>query len=330
MSYAPHMHAEISTTRVMGTVLAALLPAIAVYAWVFGPLILVQLTWATLLALLLEAAILCLRSKPVRPALTDLSAVVTAWLLVLTLPPTTPWWITAIGVVVAIGVAKHLYGGLGQNPFNPAMVAFATLIVAFPAALARWPTLETPLAWQWAWFLGQSPADAVVSATAFDVLRHELRTHGVLTPEVARSVFGVLSSAGYEYVALAFLAGGIFLLWRRIITWHLPVAFLGTLFLIATLAWWIDPSRFAPPQWHVFAYSSMLAAFFIITDPVSGVVTPRGKLLFGAGTALLAYLIRNFGQFPDGVAFAVLLMNITAPWLERKTLPPAFGQGASR
>jgi len=325
---APYWRAPVSVTQVMGWVLLALFPAILTLVSLFGPVLLAQLLLASAAAVGLEALILWLRRQPLRPALTDLSALVTAWLLVLSLPPAVPWWVTVIGVVIAIGVAKHLYGGIGQNPFNPAMVAFAALIVSFPAELARWPTPLTPTALQWSSFLGQPPVDGLAGATVLDLLRTASRQGEPLSAVLGQHpAFGFFAGAGYEWVAVAFFAGGIVLGIRRIIPWRLPLVFLMTLTLLATIAWTIAPERFAPPWVHLFAYSTMLAAFFIITDPVSGIVTPRGQWLFAAGAALIVFFIRQFGQYPDGVAFATLIMNLSAPWLETRTQPHVFGEG---
>ncbi len=327
MITAPYWRAPVSVTQVMGWVLLALLPAILTLVFLFGPVLIAQLLLASAVAVGLEALILWLRRRLLRPALTDLSALVTAWLLVLSLPPTVPWWVTVIGVVIAIGVAKHLYGGIGQNPFNPAMVAFAALIVSFPAELARWPTLSTPAALQWASFLGQPAVDGLAGATVLDLLRTASHQGEPLSAVLGQHpALGFLAGAGYEWVAGAFLIGGILLGMRRIIPWRLPLVFLMTLTLMATVAWLSAPQRFAPPWVHLFAYSTMLAAFFIITDPVSGIVTPRGQWLFAAGAALIVFLIRQFGQYPDGVAFATLIMNLSAPWLETRTQPRVFGE----
>lgn len=331
MSTAPFWHAPTRVTRVMGLVLAALVPAITTITLLFGPVVLAQLVVASVAALAMEGAVLWLRRRPVRQSLTDLSALVTAWLLALSLPPTAPWWLTLLGVVIAIGIAKQLYGGIGQNPFNPAMVAFAALIVSFPAELARWPSPTTPASVQWASFLGNPPVDGLASATILDLLR-TAHHQGVALPELLahHPAFGALAGAGYEWVALAFLAGGVFLVVKGIVPLRLPVGFLLMLTLLTAVAWGVAPERFAPPWVHLFAYSTMLAAFFIITDPVSGVVTPKGQWLFAAGAALLVFLIRHFGQYPDGVAFAVLIMNLVAPWLESHTLPRAFGAERNR
>jgi len=258
-----------SVRRVMLQVLLALLPGIAAYVWLIGPGIVVQLVIATLTALAGEAFMLALRRKRLALFLSDGSAIVTAWLIALSFPPLAPWWLIVVGTLLAIVVAKHLYGGLGQNPFNPAMVAFAACIVSFPALMSQWPALGLKLD-----FLEQ----------------------------------------------LQIIAG-----LRKIITWQAPVAFIGGLTLLAGILWAWNPQQFANPVFHLFSGGALLGAFFIVTDPVSGCTTPRGKLIFGLLAGLLAYIIRVFGGFPDGVAFAVLLMNLCVPLIDMYSQPPIFG-----
>jgi len=290
----------------------------------------VQLLIASVAALLFEGVMLKLRGKPLALFLTDGSALVTAWLIALAFPPLAPWWLTVTGVFFAIVVAKHLYGGLGQNPFNPAMVAFAVCIVSFPALMAQWPIvgLDKSLGDQAALIFGAPMVDAVSSATPLDALKTALRVDnppavGSLLANV--DTFGHFAGRGWEWVALAYLLGGAFLLARRIITWHIPLAFLGAMLLISGVLWLYAPDRFAHPLFHLFTGSTMLGAFFIATDPVSGCTTPRGKLIFAGCAALLAYVIRVFGGYPDGVAFGILLMNLCAPLIDLLSQPRIFG-----
>ncbi len=330
MNNSPYTLKPASVQSVMLRVLLALLPGIGAYAWFFGAAILLQIVLASLAALGAEAAMLALRGKPLKPFLSDGSALVTAWLIALTFPSIAPWWLTVLATLLAIVVAKHLYGGLGQNPFNPAMVAFALMIVAYPSLMSQWPAVGfTDFAAQWQAIFGARQLDAITMATPLDVLRTALHTE-----EARASVAGVLGSnaaigniggKGWEWVAAGYLAGGLWLVQQRIITWHLPTAFLATLFAVAGLASLLNPDTFAPPLFHVLTGGAMLAAFFIITDPVSGATTPRGKLIFAAGAALLTWIIRSFGAYPDGIAFAVLLMNIAAPLIDMYTQPPVFG-----
>ncbi|KAF7598177.1 MAG: electron transport complex subunit RsxD [Candidatus Dactylopiibacterium carminicum] len=312
LNNSPYVRRPASVTRVMGTVLAALVPAIGAYVWQFGPAILGQLLLATLTALACEAAMLAARGKPLRLFLTDLSVVVTAWLIALAFPATAPWWLVVSGTAIAVVVAKHLYGGLGQNTFNPAMVAYAVMLVAFPALMSQWPS---------------ALPDAITSATPLDALRTGLREAGASVASVRAdgSVFGSLAGRGWEWLALAYLIGGLLLIQQRIITWHIPVGFILALAAISGAFWLADSARYASPVFHLAAGGSMLGAFFIFTDPVSASTTPRGKLIYAAAAALLVYLIRVFGAYPDGVAFATLLMNILVPLIDMKTQPPVFG-----
>jgi len=328
MTHSPYLRQAPSVRGVMLTVLLALLPGIAVYVWQFGAGILVNLLLASVVAVAAEAAVLQLRGRAVGLAVGDLSALVTAWLVALSLPPLVPWWLTVLAVLIAIVAAKHLYGGLGQNPFNPAMAAYCTMIVAYPALMSQWPAPgQLDFGTQLDLILGGARnIDAISSATALDALRTGLRAPAATVDALRQtSPFGTLGGSGWEWVGAAYLLGGLLLLARRVITWHMPLAFLLTLALVSGTAWLIQPAQFAPPWFHIASGGALLAAFFIITDPVSGATTPRGKLIFGAGIALVAWLIRSFGAYPEGIAFAVLLMNICVPLIDMKTQPPVFG-----
>ncbi len=328
MIHSPYVRKAVSVQRTMGLVLIALLPGIAAYVWQAGPAILVNLALATVVAVLAEALVMSLRKRPIGLAVADLSAVLTAWLVALSLPAIAPWWLTTCAVLVAILAVKHLYGGLGQNPFNPAMVAYCTMIVAFPALMSQWPALDgLGFADQLALILGGTrELDAITAATALDSLRTGLRAAGATVEAVSQGpAFGMLGSRGWEWVAAGYALGGLFLLARGIITWHTPVAFIAALGGLAGVFWLIDPAHYGSPLFHLASGGAMLAAFFIVTDPVSGATTPRGKLLFAAGVGLIVWLIRNFGAYPDGIAFGVLLMNICVPLLDMKTQPRVFG-----
>lgn len=323
-----------SVTRVMLLVLACLLPGVLTYAWQFGWGILINLLWVTVLALGMEAIALKLRGYPIKPYLLDGSAVVTAWLLALSLPPLAPWWLTLVGVLFAIGVAKHLYGGLGQNIFNPAMVGFAVLIISFPAQMTQWSaplalTSNAPgLGESLVIIFGSSPGvDAVAMATPLDSVRTGLLQQHTLDEIYAASgIFGQLGGIGGEWVAAAYLIGGLVLWALRIIPWQIPVAFLAGMWLTAGFMHWADAGRYAAPWFHLAMPSTMLAAFFIATDPVSGCTTAKGRIIFGLGAGFLTVIIRAFGGYPDGVAFSILLMNICAPLIDARTQPRVFGE----
>jgi electron transport complex protein RnfD len=331
-STPPYLLKNVSVQRVMLQVVAALVPGIAAYVWIFGPVILVQLALATATALAAEAAMLKLRDKPLSLFLSDGSAIVTAWLIALTFPPLSPWWLIITGTLFAIVVAKHLYGGLGQNPFNPAMVAFAVCIVSFPALMSQWPAvgMQVSLADQIAVVFGQMPRlDAISGATPLDTLKTALKldegTVSVAALLADQTVYGFFAGRGWEWVTGGYLLGGLFLWWRGIVSWHAPLSFVAGLSLLATGLWLYNPAQFANPLFHLFSGGAMLGAWFIVTDPVSGCTTPKGKLIFGFSAGVLAYLIRVFGGYPDGVAFAVLLMNLCVPLIDLYTQPAIFG-----
>ena len=329
---APFLLKDASVSQVMTQVCLALIPGIAAYAWLIGPAILVQIVIASLAALVAEATMLKVRGKPLAMFLSDGSAVVTAWLIALAFPPLAPWWLVVTGTVFAIVVAKHLYGGLGQNPFNPAMIGFAVCIVAFPALMSQWPSvgLQLSLVDQINVILGLAPrVDALTGATPLDALKTALKL-GEGSVDVAhllanQDIYGNFAGRGWEWVAAGYLLGGLWMWQRKLITWHVPAAFIGAMVLVSGGLWLYQPTQFANPLFHLFSGGAMLGAFFIATDPVSGCTTPRGKLIFGAGAGTLAYIIRVFGGYPDGVAFAVLLMNLCAPLIDLLTQPPIFG-----
>ncbi|OGV72979.1 MAG: electron transport complex subunit RsxD [Methylophilales bacterium RIFCSPHIGHO2_02_FULL_57_10] len=317
-------------------VLLALVPGIAAYVWMFGSGILVSLVLASITAIVSEAVMLKLRRRPVMPFLLDGSALVTAWLLALALPSLAPWWLIVVGTLFAIVIAKQLYGGLGYNPFNPAMVGYAVLLISFPVLMTQWPA---PLAIagaklsfidQWHYIFNRIlpdgvGLDAISSATPLDTLKTQLRLQHSMAEITAATMFGALGGKGGELVAGAYLLGGLYLLQQRIISWHIPAAFLGALALMAGAFHLIDSAQYAGPVFHLFSGAAMLCAFFIATDPVSGPTTPKGKLVFAAGVGVLTYFIRVFGGYPDGVAFAVLLMNICVPLIDAHTQPRVFG-----
>ncbi|MFW5440654.1 MAG: electron transport complex subunit RsxD [Methylophilaceae bacterium] len=336
MNRSPYISNASSVSSMMHKVLLALTPGIIIYAWIFGGGILITLTLATVTALLTEALMLKLRRRPVKPFLTDFSAIITAWLLALSIPPLAPWWLIVIGVAFAIIIAKQLYGGLGYNPFNPAMIGYAVLLISFPVLMTKWPAVlslaQTKLSFMEQFnyiFSNALPAniamDAVTSATPLDYLKTQLKLNQTIESIQAAPIFGSFAGKGTEYVALAYLAGGLYLWQQRIITWHLPIAFLAAMAAMSAVFWVIDPAQFTNPVFHLVSGGSMLAAFFIITDPISGPTTPKGKLYFAAGIAFIAYLIRVYGGYPDGLAFAVIFMNICVPLIDTYTQPRVFG-----
>jgi Na+-translocating ferredoxin:NAD+ oxidoreductase subunit D len=332
---APHLPPPTSVSRVMGLVLLALLPGIGAHVWFFGPGLLVQIALATAFALAFEAAMLRLRQRPLRPFLTDLSAPVCAVLFALCLPPLAPWWVALTGMAAAMVFAKHLFGGLGHNLFNPAMVGYAVVLICFPLELSQWPGprgLGEPIGLGEtlrAIFLGIPPGpgwDAIAQATPLEALRLQAGQGLTLGEVGADPAFGAVGGRGWEWIALTYALGGALLLWKRVIHWQVPTGVLVGVVLLALPFWLNDPDLHPSPLQHLFFGALVLAAFFIATDPVTGCVSPRGRLLFGFGVALLTLAIRRWGLYPDGVAFAVLLMNCAAPWLDRVTRPRIYGE----
>lgn len=334
---SPHTQTSRRTPAVMGWVIAAAMPGLIVQTLFFGWGNLVNVVWCVALALGCEALVLKLRNRPIRFYLNDGSAAVTGLLLGLALPPLAPWWVSLTAVVAAIALAKHLYGGLGYNPFNPAMVGYALALISFPVAMTvNWatpaPLLDDPVGLidtLGTVFAGASAApDGWTMATPLDVYKHEIGANLAVT--VTESpVFGDGIARGWEWVNLAFLAGGLVLLYQRIITWHIPGGMLaGLAFLSLALGW--DADQNVPLSLHLLAGGTMLGAFFIATDPVSAATSNRGKLIFGMGIGVLIYLIRTWGAYPDAVAFAVLLMNFAAPFIDYYTRPRTYGHRKAR
>jgi len=333
---APHVAPSNTVQKVMAQVLIALLPGILAYLYYFGVGLLIQILLALSFAYLFEWLSLLLRKQPLRMFMTDLSAAVTAVLFALSLPPLAPWWCSLIGMLFAIVIAKHLFGGLGYNRFNPAMVGLAVLLISFPRIFTYWtpPVMLVDNSLSLGdvlltIFAGQPPAalswDAITQATPLDQLSTGAAT-GLLVTEVRQNpVFGDFGGLGWEWIANWYAVGGLWLLWRRVINWRVPVAVLLTTFLLTTPFYLFDPDANPLPLQHIFSGATVLAAFFIATDPVSGSATPRGQLLFGIGVAVIMLSIRRWGAYPDGVAFAILVMNMFAPLLDQYTRPRVFG-----
>lgn len=324
------------TTGVMLQVALATLPGLAALVAFFGTGVLLTVTLAVLGAVTAEALGLWLRGRSIRIGLSDGSAIVTGLLLGLALPPMLPAGLTLLGAALAILLGKHVYGGLGQNPFNPAMVGYAILLVSFPVEMTAWVAPRGLLAEDVPGLLdaaavifASASPDAFTGPTPLDDFKHR----EALTAAEWHAVSGLggrIAGAGWEWVNLGFLAGGLYLLQRRLFSWHAPVGMLAALALCAGL-FWDGGSSSSPgsPLFHLLGGATMLGAFFIVTDPVSGARSPRGRLLFGVGVGILVYVIRAFGGYPDAVAFAVLLMNATAPVIDAWTRPRTYGHPSS-
>ncbi len=332
---SPFLRSGNSVSRIMLLVLLALIPGIIAHLYFFGWGLLVNLGIAIPTALASEALMLRLRQRPIKPFLSDYSAVLTAVLLAIALPSLAPWWLIFIGTAFAIIIAKQLYGGLGYNPFNPAMVGYAMLLIAFPREMTTWLPVQTheisfmeslryslfdalPNGRELDSISMATPLDTVKTQLGLNMTVHEISTQ-------FSNLFGMLAGRGWEWVNLMFMFGGIALIFKRVISWHIPVAVIGSLFFCALALQLADVDTHASPVFHLFSGATMLGAFFIATDPISAATTLRGRLYYGAGIGILTYIIRSWGGYPDGFAFAVLLMNMAVPTIDYYTQPRVFG-----
>lgn len=341
---SPYTHNQRQTSRIMMLVLLATLPGIAAQLWFFGWGTLIQLILASVSAWGAEAIVLKLRKQSVGGILADHSAWLTGVLLAISIPPLAPWWMVVLGTVFAVIIAKQLYGGLGHNPFNPAMIGYVVLLISFPVQMTSWlppqdiaartPGIVEVLQ---VIFSGHTAAgydmnalrlgiDGISQATPLDTFKTSLHAGHDVTQIMQSTIYqGAFAGVGWQWVNLAFLAGGLFLLWQKAIRWHIPLSFMVSLAVCSTLGWLFAPDHLASPSIHLFSGATMLGAFFILTDPVTASTTNRGRLIFGALAGLLVWLIRSFGGYPDGVAFAVLLANITVPLIDYYTRPRVYG-----
>lgn len=337
IAHAPHAHAPVSVSRVMATVMLALAPATLFGFWLYGwPAIFLWLV-TVLTAIITEALMLRMQKKPVGSTLFDGSAALTGWLLALSLPPYAPWWIASLGAAFAIVVAKSVFGGLGQNVFNPAMAARVMLLIAFPLEMTLWAaplTGEQSVGFMQGLGITFSGAawDSLSSASVLGHVKTEF-TRGIdllqslpvhYNDEAA--AFGTRAGSLGETAGLLLIVGGIVLIARRIITWHAPLAMLLGVAVPALIAHAFDPARFLGVLPHLLSGGVILGAFFIVTDPVTNPNTAWGQFVFGLGVGLLTWLIRTFGGYPEGVAFAVLLMNAVSPLIDRYMKPRIYGR----
>ena len=316
----------------MRDVLLATVPGVLVLTGYFGPGTLVNILFGGLIAVACEYAVTRWRGRDPMLAISDLSILVTSTLLCIALPPYAPWWLITIGVLTAVLLGKHVFGGLGYNPFNPAMVGYVVLLISFPVQMSAWAPprglAEVPgLSETFLHLFAPDTIDAVTAATPLDLLRQNtgLLFDDLMSTSPELSGWGGI---GWFEVNLAFLIGGLWLLYRRIFTWHAPVAMIMALAICALVGFDGGSSDSGgSPLFHLFSGATMFAAFFIITDPVSSAVSNKGRLIFGALIGVVIYLIRALGNYPDAVAFAVLILNFCAPFIDHYTQSRVYGTG---
>jgi electron transport complex protein RnfD len=332
---SPYVTPGNSLKRLMLQVIVALLPGTLAYAWFFGSGVLINIGLAILFACAFEAGILKLRAKPVMPHLSDFSAIVAAWLFALCLPMHSPWWLVLVGIGFTMVAGKHLYGGLGFNPFNPAMVGYVVLLISFPREMTTWYLPGTlsgetlGLADALSYSFGGTDIqqwDALTSATPLDQLKTAV-AQNIAISEIRQSpVFSEYAGKGWEWIALCWLIGGAWLLLTRTIRWHIPAAFLIAMLTLSTIFYLVNPETYATPLFHLLSGAAIIGAFFIATDPVTAATTDRGRIYYGLLIGSLVYVIRVWGGYPDGIAFAVLLANMCVPLIDYYTRPRVYGE----
>jgi len=307
---APHIRSKDSVSRIMLDVVLALLPAGIFSVYLYGTRALLTIILGVASAVLTEALIQKLTKKPV--TIYDLSAVVTGLLLAYNLPPSAPWWLPVIGSAIAIALVKHVFGGLGNNFMNPALAARAILLAAWPVQMTSWiiPNTES---------ISSATADAVSSATPLAILKG---AEGVL-PSLKDAIIGNIGGTIGEVSAVALLLGAAYLLYRKVITWHIPAAYITTTFVLVTL---LGGRGLETGIYHIFAGGLILGAFYMATDYSSSPITVKGKLIMGIGCGILTAVIRLYGGYPEGVSYSILLMNVAAPLIDKYTMPRVFGE----
>ncbi len=322
VSPSPHIHSGESVQRLMNGVLIAMIPALAASFWAFGLGAVFVTAIAVISCIFFEYVITkYLLNRPL--TLMDGSAVITGVLLAFNVPSNLPWWIIIIGSFVAIGIGKLSFGGLGNNPFNPALVGRVFLLISFPVQMTSWPLA----------FVSRGQlTDATTGATALGILKEGLDAGKPMAelmkeiPNYMQMFLGEMGGSLGEISALALLIGFGYLLFKKIITWHIPVSMLGTIVLITGILWLINPNKFADPIFHILTGGALLGAIFMATDYVTSPMTTKGMIIFGIGIGAITVVIRVFGSYPEGVSFAILIMNGFVPLINKYVKPTRFGK----
>jgi Na+-translocating ferredoxin:NAD+ oxidoreductase subunit D len=322
VSPSPHAFSDNSVKKLMFGVITALAPAFVVSLYVFGIGALIVTIVSIVSCLVFEWTIqkYLLRTTP---TITDGSAIVTGLLLAFNLPSNLPWWMIVVGSLFAIGVGKMVYGGLGNNPFNPALVGRVFLLISFPVQMTSWPLpVQSRLHY----------LDAVTGATPLGILKEGIR-NGKAMPEIMQQVpdhmqlfMGQMGGSIGEISALALLLGFGWLLYRRIITWHIPVFMTGTIFAFTSILYLTDPLKNASPVFHLLTGGVLLGAIFMATDLVTSPMTKAGMIIYAMGIGLITVIIRVYGAYPEGVSFAILIMNAFVPLINRYIKPKRFAE----
>ncbi len=322
VSPSPHQQSPETTRKLMYGVVIALLPALAASIYYFGMGAIIVTLTSVISCVAVEYLIQKFILK-VKPSISDGSAVVTGLLLAFNVPSNLPVHIIVIGAIIAIGVAKMTFGGLGNNPFNPALVGRVFLLISFPVQMTSWPV---PAGFKTGF------TDAVTGATPLGMLSEGVKNGEAVSaimdkiPSHMQLFYGRMGGSMGEVAAVALIIGGIYLLWKKIITWHIPVSILVTVALFTGILWLADPAKFADPLFHLLTGGLMLGAIYMATDYVTSPMTHKGMIIYGIGIGVITVLIRTWGAYPEGVSFAVLIMNAFVPLLNMYIKPRRFGK----
>ncbi|KOH44648.1 RnfABCDGE type electron transport complex subunit D [Sunxiuqinia dokdonensis] len=318
ISPSPHVHTSDSVNKIMYRVILALVPALAWSVFMFG----FEAIRVTLLAVAACMAFEFLIQKYIMkevPQITDGSAALTGILLAFNVPASLPGWMIVVGALVAIGVGKLSFGGLGNNPFNPALVGRVFLLISFPVHMTSWPVTQ------------HATVDALTTATPLALLKEGVNAGKPVSevllnlPSNLEMLYGNMSGSLGEVSALLLLLGFAYMLWKKVITWHIPTFVLGTIFVFQGALWMLNPENFVEPVFHLLSGGAMLGAIYMATDMVTSPMTVKGQLIFGVGIGVLTVLIRNFGAYPEGISFAILIMNGFVPLINAYIKPKRFG-----
>ena len=318
ISPSPHVHTSDSVNKIMCRVLLALMPALAWSIFMFGFDAIRVTLIAVVSCMAFEFLIQRFLMKE-EPKITDGSAALTGILLAFNVPSSIPTWILIVGALVAIGVGKMSFGGLGNNPFNPALVGRVFMLISFPVQMTNWPVSI------------QSPIDAISTATPLGILKGGInsgKSISELLPDLPSGLdllYGNMPGSLGELSALLLLLGFGYLLWKKVISWHIPIFILGTIFCLQGTLWLVNPEKYIQPIFHLLTGGAMLGAIFMATDMVTSPMSHRGQFIFALGIGIITVLIRNFGAYPEGISFAILIMNGFTPLINTYVKPKRFG-----
>jgi len=318
ISPSPHIHSGDSTQKIMYRVVYAMIPALLWSVFVFG-LDALRVTLIAVVACLAFEFVIQKYLMKIKPMITDGSALVTGILLAFNVPANIPWWIIVIGALASIGIGKLSFGGLGSNIFNPALVGRVFLLISFPVQMTSWPVNN------------RSGIDAVTSATPLGIIKEGI-SNGTPISEISKSLpstvemlFGEIGGSIGEISAILIILGGLYMLFTKVITWHMPVSIIVSVGLVAGAFWLVNPEVYINPAYHLFTGGLMLGAIFMATDMVSSPMNPKGQMIYGVGIGLITISIRLFGAYPEGISFAILIMNAFTPLINTYIKPKRFG-----